>query len=242
MIFNDEEEMADFLVAKWKEIAEEAIAAKGLFTAALSGGKTPVVFYRRLAGIRESFPWRKTHIFLADERLVPFGHKESNYGMISNLLLKAVGIPHDNCHPIPVNEPSPDISAKKYGEELRTFFAIKQGELPELDLILLGIGQDGHTASLFAGSPALRNSKSLAAGVILDERGYARVTLTLPVLNNAKHVIFLASGKEKARIVKEVVEERDPSLPSSLVRPIKGELLFILDAEAGSLLSKERTE
>jgi len=240
LVFQKREKLYDFLIKKWGEISRKAIQERGIFTIALSGGETPVEFYQKLADSRERLAWGKTHIFLADERFVPFEHADSNYGMIRKDLLVRLSLPPQNVHTIQIYQ-TPEISAEKYEEDLRMFFNLEKGEFPEFDLILLGIGVEGHTASLFPGDSALSETHRLTVAVHLDEERHDRVTLTLPVINRARQVIFLVSGEEKSEIMKEVLEKPESNLPASMVRPVKGELFFLLDEEAGSLLSQDKT-
>lgn len=242
LIFEGEEEMADFALQRWQEIFLESLRMKGRFSVILSGGRTPAGLYRKLAARGEKSSWRRTHIFFADERFVPFSHRDSNYGMVKRLLLDEAGIPSGNRHPVPVEDVSPAGSAERYEADIRRFFGLSAGEMPEFDLVLLGMGEDGHTASLFPGDPALREERRLAVAVVLNDERRDRITLTLPVLNNARHVIFLLSGKRKARTLKKVMEDRDVSLPAALVRPRKGSLLFLADREAAACLTEKKAE
>jgi 6-phosphogluconolactonase len=223
--------MCAYLLVSWQSIFRDAVERRGLFTVALSGGETPRDFYRRLSGIGNPM-WNNTHIFLVDERFVPFTHSESNFGMLNDLLLSGVDIRDKNCHPIPVEESSPERSAKKYEQEIRQFFGLRESELPEFDLILLGIGEDGHTASLFPGDDAVDDAMHLAQAVFHGSSRCGRITLTLPVLNNARNVMFLVMGEKKSRVLRKVIEN-DDSLPASRVRP-KGTLTFVVDQQAAS--------
>ncbi len=237
LIFDDQDQMSGFLVRKWKEISEEAIGRKEVFAAALSGGKTPVNFYQTLVENKGVLPWNKTHLFLADERFVPFEDKDSNYHLLRKTLLDEIEIPRENIHPIPTDQSTPEISARVYEEDLRIFFKLDPEQYPEFDLILLGIGEDGHTASLFPGSPVLKEWNALVAAVILDEIKHHRITLTLPVINHARQVVFLVCGKSKASILEKVVSQKDLSLPASMVHPDTAKLLFLSDLEAASMVT-----
>lgn len=238
LIFKDMDGMSDFIVRKWTEISEHEIKNKGAFTVALSGGKTPVTLYRRLAD-EKSLPWSKTHAFLVDERFVPYESEENNYHMINRMLLRHVNIPAKNVHPIFTSELSPQTSAAKYEEELTSYFKSGHKNLPVFDLILLGIGEDGHTASLFPDSSALKEKNHLAVAVTPSETSKKeRITITLPVINNAGHIFFLVAGENKTDSVKKVVDNKNASLPAAMVRPRNGKLLFLLDQSAGSLLSE----
>jgi 6-phosphogluconolactonase len=238
-IFDNSNEMSDFMVKQWKALSSEAIRRKKFFVAALSGGRTPRDFYRKLSLDKGISTWDKNYLFLVDERLVPFTDDDSNYGMLDNLLLSRINIPLENRHFIPVKGLSPGTLAEKYEEDIKKFFRPQKSKFPEFDLIVLGVGKDGHTASLFPGAESLNENRHLAVAVKPEQTKYNRVTITLPVINSARNVIFLARGREKAMIIKKVIEEKDVSLPATLVKPAKGKLVFLLDREAGSLLEEK---
>jgi 6-phosphogluconolactonase len=229
--------MSEFMIKRWEEISKDAIERRGYFAAALSGGRTPIIFYRRLAEWGNRPCWDKTHLFLVDERFVSFDDKDSNYGMMRETLFQKIPIPQENIHPIPTGKGSLEISAREYEKDLRRFFKISKGQHPALDFILLGIGEDGHTASLFPGSEALSERRHFTAAVRLDELRHHRITLTLPVLNHADHVIFFVKGKNKAPVMRKIIKREGPLLPASMVQPKSGNLLFLIDREAGSQLS-----
>ncbi len=239
-VFEDPERMAEFAVAKWRDISSEAIQLRGYFTVALSGGRTPVDFYRRLAGEgRTGLLWRKTHVFFADERFVPDTHKDSNFRMIKESLLDSVRIPRKNIHFIQTDLPDAASAAERYESNIALFFGLSRGAFPEFDLVMLGIGTDGHTASLFPGSDAVREKRRIALAVSAGKKKHERITLTLPVLNKARNVIFFLMGRHKAKVLRAVVKEMDSSLPASLVLPVSGRLLFLADSDAGSLLGEK---
>ncbi len=225
------------MVTLWNAIASEAIARNGQFTAALSGGRTPRDFFLLLSHAQMPESWADTHIFLVDERCVPLDSPDSNYGLIRSSLLSRVPLPAHNVHPVPVDPDDAATSARRYEEELRYFFRLSPAVLPVFDLIHLGIGADGHTASLFPGTAVLAGTDRLAMEVSPGGNRLNRVTLTLPVINNAENVMMLATGAEKADIVRRVIEERDESLPAARVRP-KGKLLYVLDREAAAELKE----
>ncbi len=231
IVLQNAEEMWKFMGEKWKRISTASVGERGYFTAALSGGKTPVGFYQYMASL-EGLPWSKTHIFFVDERFVPAEDADSNYGMIRGNLLNRVSLPPRNVHSISTAESSPQVSARGYEEELRIFFELTEGGIPEFDLILLGMGEDGHTASLFPGSEALNEKHHLAAAVRLAASTHDRITLTLPVINNARNVFFLVSGKGKSQVLKRLMDKKNPTLPASMVQPVKGRLFFVMDREA----------
>lgn len=223
-------------VEMWTGIAENAVKDRGFFTAALSGGRTPVRLYQTL-GENTSLPWNRTHIFIVDERFVPFDHEDSNYRMINDTLLQHIKIPAEHIHPVTTEDDDPCYSAEKYEQDIISFFKKSGSNVPRFDLILLGLGDDGHTASLFPETPALKETLHLTASVTPPGKfKKERITLTFPAINNAEHIIFLVTGDSKAEVVREVIET-DSSLPAAMVRPENGKLIFLLDKSAGSLLS-----
>jgi len=236
-MFDDENHMLKFMIEKWEDISQEGIQRKGYFTIGLSGGKTPIMFYQKLAEWESKSSWKRTHVFLVDERFVSFEDKDSNYRMLRETLFGKIPIPQENIHPIPTGKTSLETSAREYEEDLRRFFKVSKGQYPTFNLILLGIGEDGHTASLFPGSKALSECGHLTAAVVLDEMRHDRISLTLPVINHAEHVIFFVRGANKAPVLKKIIAGDDPSLPAAMVRPRSGNLLFVIDREASSQLS-----
>ncbi len=237
VIFSNNEGVAHFAVNKCMEISSRSIADKGHFAIALSGGKTPVDFYDRLSACKDTLQWDKTHVFLVDERFVPPADKDSNYALIREHLLQHINIPNENIHPISTEGITLEESARRYEEDLRSFFKIGEDKIADFDLIMLGIGEDGHTASLFPGSPSLREGRCLVIPVVADNYPHERVSLTLPIINNARHIIFLVSGESKARAVKEVLENRRSTLPAAHVKPVSGVAYLVMDESAASLLS-----
>jgi 6-phosphogluconolactonase len=216
--------------------AAEAVRARGRFLWSLAGGGTPRAAYARLAAARDAVPWDKVHVFFGDERCVPPDHPDSNYRMAHQALLSRVPLAAANVHRIR-GEDDPAAAAAACEAELRAAAGAGPGAVPRLDLALLGMGPDGHVASLFPGSAALRERARLAVAVPRPSgRG---VTLTLPVLNAARAVLLLVAGAEKAERVREVLAgEGDPELPARLVRP-SGELLWLLDEAAAARLPAE---
>lgn len=240
-VLQDRESLSRAAADRFLALARESIASAEKFTVALSGGSTP----RRLFSLlgtdpyQESVDWKRAHVFWADERAVPRDHPESNFKLAFDTFLSAVPIPTANIHRIK-GEDGPDKAAKEYEDDLRSFFEI-QG-LPMFDLIILGIGEDGHTASLFSGSSALGETTRLALPVYPERSGTSRVTITLPVLNNAAHILFLASGHAKANIVAGVIGEGKTSgqYPAGLVNPAHGSLEWFIDKDAAAKLSLPR--
>lgn len=242
LVFSSKEKIADFSINQWMGISSQSVAERGRFCVALSGGKTPVDFYKRLAFRGNDLPWEKTHIFLADERFVPTSHKDSNYGMIKEHLLDHVSVPGKNVHAISTEGVTLEQSAREYEEDIRGFFRTVEGQFPAFDLIMLGIGEDGHTASLFPGTAFQAETKRLAVPITNDKIPQQRISLTFPVLTNARRVIFLVTGEGKAPVLKEIVENRDSTLPAALVRQRCKETYLVTDKSAASLLSGPTVE
>ena len=236
-VLRNNEAVAAFALDKWIEITQKAIAEAGRFTTALSGGNTPITFYQKLSASRHPLPWDRTHIFLTDERFVAPDDKASNYRMINKHLLSRIAIPKENIHPIITEGVLLEKSAEKYEADIRTFFEIGENDIPVFDLITLGIGVDGHTASLFPGTDSLQETKRLAIPVIADASPGERISLSLGVINNAKNICFLVTSKSKADATKEILEDKDSALPAALVKPTQGTVFFLIDQVAASLLS-----
>lgn len=218
--------------------AGAAMQEKGSFTVALSGGSTPKALYALLADdteLRQKIPWQHVHFFWGDERPVPPDHPESNFRMAREALLSRVHVPATNLHRIK-GELIPEQAAAAYEQTMIEFFQLQRDALPRFDLVLLGLGPEGHTASLFPGTRALREHKRLTVANWIGKLGTERITLTAPVFNNAACVLFLVSGAEKAVVLKSVVEGRyEPEqLPAQLIRPHTGELKWIVDKAAAT--------
>jgi 6-phosphogluconolactonase len=223
--------------AELSAAAAVAVARANRFTLALSGGRTPRGLYELLAkdaAYRDTLPWDRTHVFWGDERHVPPDHRDSNYRLARETLLDQVPLPAANIHRVPAEDPEAERVADRYERELRAFFTLDADGIPRFDVVLLGLGTDGHTASLFPGADALAETRRLAVATRGPVPPVERVTLTLPVLNHAACVVFLVSGADKAGIVRAVLEDsRDPPLPAQRVRPV-GRLVWLLDAAAGA--------
>jgi 6-phosphogluconolactonase len=238
-VFDDGSALATAAAQTIASIADEAVASRGRFTVALSGGGTPRETYMRLAQppYGDTMPWHRTFVFFSDERCVPHDHPDSNYRMARETLLGKVPIPADQIFPIRCDDGAEsDAAAADYARALSDVFGLRRGELPRFDLILLGVGIDGHTGSLFPGSPALKEvfrpvvAVHAAAAAIPE-----RITLTYPVLNSAANVIFLAAGAEKAKVVRSALKE-GALLPAGMVRPANGRLVWLLDRAAAALV------
>jgi 6-phosphogluconolactonase len=237
-ILNTAAELFQAAATEFAALASQAVRSNGRLTVALSGGSTPKSLYALLAsGSIPNIPWEKIFFFFGDERFVPPDHPESNYRMVreTGLLSK---VPEGNVFRVHAEDKDPNAAARDYDLTLQKFFGLQPGEFPRFDLVLLGLGPDGHTASLFPGTAALDEKSSLVVANWVDKFQTYRLTFTLPVLNRAAYVMFLVSGDEKAEIVREVLEDKNAQLPSQKVNPSDGKLVWLLDRAAGSRLSR----
>lgn len=216
--------------------ARKAVQARGRFIVALAGGNTPQRTYELLAQepFQEQMPWQKTHVFWGDERCVPADDPRNNALMARQALLDHVPVPSDQVHPM-VCDRSPNDAADEYEALLRDFFADGRSRF---DLVLLGLGENGHTASLFPGTSALDEQQRWVANVYVPEEGLHRLTLTPAALNQAALVIFLVSGYAKAPILRNVLEDAlgPEGIPARFIKPAHGELLWLVDRDAARLL------
>jgi len=221
--------------------ANQAVAERGRFTIALSGGSTPKNLYNLLAtNALNTLPWDRMFFFWGDERHVPPTDPESNYRMVSEAMLSKVPVPAANVFRVPTENPDAAAAAEAYEKTLRKVFQIGEQGVPRFDLILLGLGPDGHTASLFPGSAALREKARIFVANWVEKLKTHRLTLTLPVLNAGRTVAFLVSGTDKATVLRTVLEDSSASgeqYPAKLVKPSDGELIWFLDRAAASALS-----
>ena len=245
-ILEDKESLTRAAAAALTARAATAVAARGVFTLVLSGGSTPRDLFALLADPNQPFrtrlPWQKIHFFWGDERHVAPDHPDSNYRMAKEAMLDSLEIPAANVHRIHGENPDAAAAAADYEKELRTFFQLEAGGsgiLPRFDLVLLGLGPEGHTASLFPGSPALHEREHWVVAPWVEKFNTFRITLTPPVLNRAAAVLFLAAGDEKADALHAVLEEvGDADLyPARIVRPEEGDLLWLIDRAAAKKLS-----
>jgi 6-phosphogluconolactonase len=234
------EELARAAAALFAERASAAVSARGRFSAALSGGRTPEALYTLLAKapFASQIPWERVYLFWGDERCVPPDHKESNYRLARERLFDHVPVPPANVHRIR-GEMDPVEAAALYEGELREFFGQHGQPWPAFDAVFLGLGEDGHTASLFPGSPAIRESVRRVSAQYVDAQKGWRITLTPPAINAARLAVFVVSGKSKAAAVRDVLEGpfRPGTLPAQAVRPPHGEIRWMLDRDATQLLT-----
>lgn len=223
------------------EQAKLAVAARGRFSLALSGGNTPRRTYELLATspFKEETPWERMHIFWGDERCVPLNDPRSNARMAKEAWLDHVPIPSSQIYPLDCAQ-APAAAARQYEAQLRQYFA---GGPPRLDLVLLGLGDNGHTASLFPGTPVLRETARWVAEVYVAEQDMYRVTMSAPLLNQAAQVAFLVAGAGKAQVLRDILHgPRNPErLPAQLIQPQEGEILWLTDLAAAAQVRDEAT-
>jgi 6-phosphogluconolactonase len=232
-IFPSPHELAEKLAKEMVHMIKESANKKETFTIALSGGSTPELLFSLLSeNYAKSVPWQYVHIFWGDERCVPPDNAESNFGMTMRKLLSKIEIPFLNIHRIK-GEDDPEKEASRYSEEI-SLFTRKRDGLPLFDLILLGLGEDGHTASIFPGHPELLDSDKICDVAFHPVTQQKRITITGKVINNAEAVTFLVAGKKKKEIVEKMFK-KDPSAlnyPATYIVPVYGRLSWFLDKEA----------
>lgn len=224
------------LIARAQELVlaqiQSTLTQSDRFSIALSGGSTPKPLYEAIAA--QNLPWDKIHIFWGDERYVPPSHPDSNEKMAREAWLDRVSIPPENIHPMPTEAGDPEIDAQKSDRQLQEFFGLSAGQFPSFDVMLLGMGDDGHTASLFPHTPALQVCDRIVT--VGNKDGQPRLTLTVPVLNQSHFTLFLVAGASKQTALREVFASEGDAIayPSRLIQPQNGELLWLLDEAAGA--------
>lgn len=245
LVFDTTEELFKSAAARIARLAHEAVEARGEFLFVLAGGETPKPLYRRLAGenYRNEIPWQQTHIFWGDERAVPPDDPQSNFGMAAEHLLQDLPLPTSNIHRIK-GEMGAAAAARDYARELQSLSA-QSLAWPRFDLVLLGLGSDGHTASLFPGSthPSRSAQATLAVTGSYDQRATSRVTLTPPVFNSSRHIFFLVTGEKKASILANVLDEEQSAVryPSRRIKPARGIVTWYIDRAAAAKLPSQLT-
>ncbi len=239
VVREDRNALAAAAAAARVRAAADAVASRGRCMVALSGGDTPTPLFALLATPEwcERVNWEQLHLFWCDERFVPPDDERSNYGVVRRVLLPNVSIPAGNVHPIPTGAGTPEEAATQYEATIRR--VVGGAAVPAFDLVLLGLGGDGHTASLFPHSPLLRVEDRLVAADAVRRAGTFRVTMTVPLLNAARQTMFLVSGASAAVALRDVLAGgRDHDrLPAQLIRPGSGSLQWLVDRAAGGLLA-----
>jgi len=242
-VYPDGEALAQAAATEVMRIAHNSISARGIFTLALAGGSTPKKLYSLLANdpAYRQFPWKSTHLFFGDERHVAPTHLDSNYLMIQSTLLSSGLVPSSHLHRVHAELPDAEQAAVDYEVELHMFFndpAMRLNGFPRFDLILLGMGPDGHTASLFPGSKGLEEKERWVISNWVEKFKSNRITFTFPVLNSAHEVYLLVAGADKADMLKEVFVQRsqEHAYPVQSVEPIDGNKVWMLDTAAAERL------
>ena len=237
-ILSDPEQLARAAAQRIVVHSQDAVSKKGSFTIALSGGSTPRRLYELLANADEEFfsqiPWDQVQFFWTDERHVGPDHPDSNYRMVNESMLSKVPVESAQVHRMLGELADPDEAASRYQSELAKTF---DSELPRFDLVLLGLGNDGHTASLFPGTTALLEQHRLVTAPWVEKLNSHRLTMTLPLLNNAATIVFLVSGAEKADILSQVLDGPPAQFPAQLINPVDGQLTWLLDRAAAAQMS-----
>lgn len=239
-VFQDAETLSRHAANLFMEQSNRAIRERNRFLVALNGGSTPTRLFQLLASeYRDEIEWNKVHVFWGDERCVPPNEEESNYHQAYETLLSKVIIPENNIQRVP-GELDPASAAKKYAETLKSF-ADLNFEFPRFDLVYLGMGEDGHTASLFPGSPVQASEPVIPVTANYQDRPANRVTMTQLVFNQARMVVFMATGEKKAAILAEALSDRynPQQLPAQRIDPKDGQLVWLVDESAASKLSRK---
>jgi 6-phosphogluconolactonase len=243
-VFENIDALYDALDVQWRDVSQDAIARRGMFNVALSGGSTPRSFYSKLAGQtsikRES--WQKTCLYFGDERCVPQDHPDSNYRMAREALISSAPIMPEHVHAMFSADLSVDENVSRYNAVLTTELPLNSQSVPVFDLILLGMGEDGHTASLFPGTQIVTETESLVAAQFVEKLDAWRMSLTFPTINAAHHVAVLVAGEAKAKIVADILSQpasAEPVYPIQRVKPT-GQLDWYLDAAAAQFLQSNK--
>ena len=240
VVVNDAADLFIHAAEEIAHVAGEAICTHGEFTFCLSGGSTPESTYELLATrFLGSIDWKEVRFYWGDERCVPPDHSESNYAMANRTMLSKLPVKPEQVFRMRGELP-PEEGALDYEKQLKQSFSLSAGEFPRLDLILLGLGDNRHTASLFPGNPAIHEARRSVVAVNVDAEPRNRLSFTPPVINRAERVMFLAAGEKKAEAVRDIIEgPRDPDrFPAQIVAPSDGQLIWFLDRAAASLLKR----
>jgi len=241
-VYPDADALARAAAVDLMRLAKESVQARGIFTLALAGGSTPRKLYSLLGTDAEfrDFPWKDTQLFFGDERHVPPSHIDSNYLMVSTTLLSTGLVPAANVHRVRAELPDANVGALDYDVEIHEYLTagMRLNGFPRFDVILLGMGPDGHTASLFPGSKALQEKERWVVANWVEKFNSARITFTFPVLNAAANILLLVAGKDKTDMLHEilVVTQRTTVYPVELVQPVDGNKVWMLDHAAAERL------
>ncbi|MBK9098567.1 MAG: 6-phosphogluconolactonase [bacterium] len=234
-VFKSKSELANYFCVELHKLS----STKAKIFIALSGGSTPKIIFEILASnYKEKINWEKLHLFWSDERCVPPTDDESNFGMTKKYLLDKIKIPEGNIHRIK-GENDPETEAKRYTGEIEKIIESANG-FPKFDLVMLGIGEDGHTASIFPDQIYLLDSDKVCDVAIHPSTGQKRITITGKVINNSDAVRFLVTGESKSGIIQKILEERKKIYPAEFINPLSGNLHYYIDKEASVLLDKRK--
>lgn len=243
-IYADADALAKAAAVELLRQAQRSVTERGIFTLSLAGGSTPRKLYTLLATdpTYRDFPWEQTHLFFGDERQVPPSHIDSNYLMVAGTLLTSGRVPAANVHRVHTELPDANMTAADYDIELRTFFnaTMRFNHCPRFDVILLGMGPDGHTASLFPGSKGLEENDRWVIANWVEKFKSFRITFTFPVLNAARAVMLLVAGADKTEMMHDVLvgDRNSTTYPVQRVQPLDGTKTWLLDRAAGARLSR----
>jgi 6-phosphogluconolactonase len=240
-LFATAAELAEGVAKVIVDLLSPEVRTRGTASIALSGGSTPCAVYEKLSSPawRERVDWSRIHFFWGDEACGPPTARQGSYRLAEETLLKPLGIAASHIHRIQTEHP-PQVAAEQYEAEIRGHFSLRAGQVPEFSVVLLGLGLDGRIASLHPHTSVLGERSKLAAAVFLEKTQSSQVTLTLPVINHARNVLILVSGRGKAQILQAVLEDDMPVYPAQLVQPVEGELLWCADSDAASALDITR--
>ncbi len=232
--------LAEKALIEFIDCAQKAIKEKDAFYVAISGGNTPATFYELLSeeSAHTQIDWPKVHLFWVDERCVPPSAEASNFGLAVHTFLLDVPIPGENVHRVTGENTNYAQTATEYEQLITKVFGLKSGQLPQFDLVMLGMGSDGHIGSLLPNTNALFDTNNLVSAVYRMDGGFSRITLTMPVLKKAAQIIILISGQGKAEIVREVFQSEPDGLkyPVHFLWPIMDRITWIIDKQAGTLI------
>lgn len=241
-IFSSVEDLNETAANEFVRLCKQSVAERGQFIVALSGGSTPKKLNALLASdaFRSKIDWKKIHFFFGDERNVPPNSDESNFRMANETLFSKLEIAKENIHRFLTEAGDAKAVAEKMASEVRSFFGLAENDFPQFDLVFLGMGDDGHTASLFPGTAALHEEKKIVTENYVQKFDTNRLTFTYPAINNARNIIFLIAGEDKAVALHEVLEgDYNPEkYPSQKIKPGNGNLVFLLDEKAAANLKK----
>jgi len=239
-IYPNPEELSKAAVQLFVDVARQSVKERGRFTAALSGGGSPQRMYEMLASepFKSRVPWDEAFIFWGDERFVPSDDPENNARMTREKLLDHVPLPSDHIFPIPTSG-KPKAAATTYASTLSSFFG-NSNDFPRFDFMLLGLGENGHTASLFPETDVLQEQNKLVDSVFIEEKDQYRITLTYPVINSARNIVFLVHGSSKSSVLQKILEGKyEPNeLPAQLIKPSSSELFWLIDENAAAILER----